>query len=64
MRFRKPSIKTALGITKMKKQANKALGITAAKKPLRAPGNAKRRVERTMGYESTPMKVARSLKKK
>jgi hypothetical protein len=44
MRYRRPSLKTALGITRAKKRFNKATGITAIKRPFRAPGNAKRRV--------------------
>lgn len=59
MRYRRKSWKTALGITKAKKRANKALGITALKKPFRAPGNAKRRILRKVGYYSEPMKFLR-----
>ncbi len=50
-----------LGITKAKKRFNKAVGITAIKKPFRAPGNAKRRVLHKMGYYSEPMKFLRFL---
>jgi hypothetical protein len=42
-----------LGITKAKKRINKAIGVTAVMKPFRAPGNAKRRVLRKVGYYST-----------
>lgn len=35
-RFRKPSVKTVLGVTKAKKKIKKQSGITAATKPLRA----------------------------
>lgn len=61
MRYRRPSLKTALGITKAKKRFNKAIGLTAARKPFRAPGNAKRRMLRKVGYYSGPMKFLRFL---
>lgn len=60
-RYRRPSIKTTLGITKAKKRFNKAVGIMAIKKPFRAPRNAKRRMLRKMGYYSEPMKFMRFL---
>ncbi len=60
-RYRRPSVKTMLGITKAKKRFNKAVGITALKKPFRAPGNAKRRMLRKIGYYSGPMKFLRFL---
>jgi hypothetical protein len=63
MRYRRPSLKTALGITKARKRLNKAVGITAIKKPFRAPGNAKRRMLRRVGYYSGPMKFLRFLKR-
>lgn len=61
-RYRKPSLKTALGITKAKKRAKKKLGITAAMKPLRAPRNFKRRLKRKAGYYSTVGKLIRHKK--
>ena len=63
MRYRRPSLKTALGVTKAKKRVKKQLGITAAMKPFRAPGNAKRRVLRKVGYYSGPMKFFRFLRR-
>lgn len=63
MRYRRPSLKSILGITKAKKRFNKATGITAAKKPLRAWGNAKRRVKRKAGYYSEPMKFLRFVRR-
>lgn len=59
IRYRRPSVKTMLGVTKAKKRMKKNLGITAAMKPFRAPGNFKRRVLRKTGYYSTPMKLLR-----
>jgi hypothetical protein len=61
IRYRKPSLKTALGVTKAKKKIKKDLGITAATKPLRAKSNLKRRAKRRVGYESEPMKFLRWL---
>ena len=45
-RYRNPSLKTMLGITKAKKRFNNAVGITAVKRPFRAWGNFKRRMLR------------------
>jgi hypothetical protein len=63
-RYRKPSVKTALGITKAKKRMKKATGITAATKPTRMVSNAERRTKRKMGYESGPMKFFRWFRRK
>lgn len=61
LRYRKPSVKTMLGVTKAKKRFNKAVGITAVKKPFRAYGNMRRRVLRKTGYYSGPMAFLRFL---
>lgn len=61
VRYRKPSVKTVIGVTKAKNRINKAVGITAVKKPFRAPGNAKRSVLRHAGYYSEPFKLGRFL---
>ncbi len=50
-RYRRPSLKTILGVTKAKKGLKKERGITAALKPFRAWTNAKRRAKRKIGYE-------------
>lgn len=60
-RYRKPSVKTMLGVTRAKKRLNKQLGVTAVKRPFRAPGNAKRRLLRRAGYYSEPIKFMRLL---
>ena len=60
-RYRKPSVKTMLGVTRAKKRFNRAVGITAVKKPFRAPGNMKRRALRRAGYYSEPMRFMRFL---
>jgi len=59
-RYRKPSWKTVLGVTKAKKRLKKELGITAALRPLRWWSNEKRRVKRGLGYESTPGRILRN----
>lgn len=64
MRYRRPSLKTALGVTKAKKRLKKQVGITAAMKPFRAPENMKRRALRKVGYYSGPMKFLRFLSRK
>ncbi len=61
-RYRKPSVKTALGITKAKKSVKRKTGITAATKPTRAVSNAKRRAKRKVGYYSAPAKMIRAKK--
>ncbi len=63
IRYRHPSLKTALGVTKAKKQVKRDLGITAAMRPFRAPGNMKRRVLRQAGYYSGPMKYFRFIRR-
>lgn len=59
MRYRKPSWKNILGITRAKKRAKRQLGVTAAMRPFRAPGNYKRKALRRAGYYSKPMKIFR-----
>ncbi|MHB8601002.1 MAG: hypothetical protein ACYDER_29885 [Ktedonobacteraceae bacterium] len=58
-RYRRPSLNTMLGITRAKKRMNRQLGITAVRRPFRAPGNMKRRMLRRAGYYSGPMKFLR-----
>lgn len=62
-RYRRPSVNNMLGITRTKKRINRQLGITAIKRPFRAPGNMKRRVLRRAGYYSGPMKFLRFLRR-
>lgn len=59
MIYRRPSLKTMLGITKWKKRIKKRLGINFIMRPFRAPGNFKRRMLRRAGYYSEPMKMFR-----
>lgn len=63
-RYRRPSVKTMLGVTRAKKRLNRQLGITAIKRPFRAPGNMQRRVLRRAGYYSGPMKFLRFIGRK
>jgi hypothetical protein len=58
-RYRRPSIKTILGITKAKKRIKKDLGITALLKPFRWWTNEKRRIKRKTGYESSAGRLIR-----
>lgn len=59
-RYRRPSVKTLLGITKAKKQVKKDLGITAALKPFRWWTNQKRKAKRAVGYESAVGRLLRN----
>lgn len=59
IRYRRPSLNTMLGVTRAKKRLNRQLGITAIKRPFRAPGNMQRRMLRRAGYYSGPMKFLR-----
>jgi hypothetical protein len=58
-RYRRPSLKALLGITKAKRRLTKELGITATLKPVRAWTNAKRRFKRKIGYESEAGRLIR-----
>ncbi len=58
-RYRRPSLKTLLGITKAKKRVKKELGITDALKPFRWWTNTKRKIKRDVGYESDAGRLIR-----
>ncbi|MBS0209132.1 MAG: hypothetical protein JSS27_09280 [Planctomycetes bacterium] len=58
-RYRRPSLKTLLGVTKAKKRIKKDLGITALLKPLRWWPNKKRQLKREIGYESEAGRLIR-----
>jgi hypothetical protein len=64
MRYRKPSPKTLLGWTKLKKRLKKALGINVVLKPFRAVNNYKRRMLRRAGYYRPEMKMVRAAQRK
>ena len=59
-RYRRPSLSTLLGITKMKRKIKRESGYYAMTKPLRFQQNLKRRIKRRMGYYSEPMKALRA----
>ena len=63
LRYRKPSLKTALGVTKTKRRVKKSLGVYEVTKVTNAPQNLKRRAKRKAGYESEPMKFLRFLRR-
>ena len=56
-RYRRPSLKTLLGITKEKKRIKKELGITQTMKPFRFWSNEKRKIKRRAGYYSPEGKL-------
>jgi hypothetical protein len=59
-RYRRPSLKTLLGVTKAKKRIKKELGITEAMRPFRWWTNTKRRFKRKIGYESDAGRLIRN----
>lgn len=61
IRYRKPSLKTLLGVTNAKKQVKRQLGVYEVTRVLNAPANAKRKVKRSFGWESGPAKFLRFL---
>ena len=63
MRYRRPSLRSVLGITRAKKRMNRRLGITAVMRPVRARKNYERRVKRRLGYYSVPMKMFRLIRR-
>lgn len=61
VRYRKPSLKTALGITKVKKRINRELGIN---KVMRfKPNRIKQKVKYEFGLYSKPMTFIRQSSK-
>ena len=62
MRYRKPSVKTVLGVTKLKKRVKKSLGLNKLLWPFRAVNNYQRRILRRAGYYSPELKALRAAK--
>jgi hypothetical protein len=58
-RYRRPSLKTLLGITAAKRRIKKDLGITSLLKPFRWLPNQKRRLKREVGYYSDTGRLIR-----
>jgi putative lipase involved disintegration of autophagic bodies len=63
MRYRKPSIKSLLGITKAKRRVKRSLGVYKVTKYTNAPKNFKTKIKRKSGYYSAPMKIFRLIKR-
>mgnify|MGYP006951135612 CR=1 FL=1 len=61
IRYRKPSLKTLLGLTAAEKKFKRDIGLYKVTKVINAPANAKRRAKRAMGYESEGAKMFRFL---
>jgi hypothetical protein len=61
IRYRRTSLRTALGITKEEKRIKRELGITAILRPFRWWGNEKRKIKREVGYYSPEAKLARHI---
>lgn len=61
IRYRKPSIKTLLGLTAAEKKFKRDIGLYEVTKVINAPANAKRRAKRAVGYESEGAKLFRFL---
>jgi len=59
-RYRRPSLKTMLGLTTAKKRLKRSLGITALLRPFRFWTNAKRRLKRKVGYKSDVGRLIRN----
>jgi hypothetical protein len=59
IRYRRTSLRTALGITKEEKRIKRELGITAILRPFRWWGNENRKIKREVGYYSPEAKLAR-----
>lgn len=62
-RYRKPSVKSMLGVTKAKRRVKKDLGIYKFTRITNLPTNTRRQVNRKVGYESEPMAFLRFLKR-
>jgi hypothetical protein len=60
-RVRAPSVKTALGVTRVKRAVKRKSGWNAATGLTRAPANMQRTVLRRSGYNSGPMRFWRWL---
>lgn len=61
IRYRRPSLRTAFGVTRAKRRLKSATGYYAATRWTRAPRNYRRRALRRMGYYSGPAKFMRFL---
>ncbi len=62
-RYRKPSLKTLLGLTAAKKRIKGDLGIYQITRIINAPKNAKRRAKRAVGWESEGGRLFRFIRR-
>ncbi|MCD9085220.1 hypothetical protein [Stenotrophomonas sp. SY1] len=62
-RYRKPSLKTLLGLTAAKKRIKGDLGIYKVTRIFNAPKNAKRRAKRAVGWESEGARLLRFIRR-
>ncbi len=60
-RYRRPSVRTLLGITRARRRLGAATGYYRATRWLRWPTNARRRALRRVGYYSAPLMFLRWL---
>jgi hypothetical protein len=60
-RYRRPSVRTLLGITRAKRHFGTATGYYRATRWMRWPTNARRRMLRRVGYYSAPLMLLRWL---
>ncbi len=60
-RYRRPSLKTLLGVTAAKKRIKKDLGITALLKPVRWWPNKKRQIKRKIGAHSRHQRIKKPM---
>ncbi len=63
-RYRRPSVRTLLGVTRAERTIKRESGFYAATKITRLPYNTKRTILRRAGYYSGPMTFLRWLFKK
>jgi hypothetical protein len=63
-RYRRPSMKTLLGVTRAKRRLGASTGYYRATRWTRWPRNARRRVLRRVGCYSGPMMFVRWLRRK
>jgi len=60
-RYRKPSLKTLLGVTKVKRRIKKATGISTIQSL--SPSRVKQKIKYNLGYNKPTLKHTRELSK-
>lgn len=61
-RYRKPSLNTLLGVTRIKRQIRRATGISTFQRYTK-PSRIKQRIKQKVGIYSSPMTVVRQTSK-